>query len=242
MWAVFDKEDESKRHPKDKERPRESMYNYPLGIALEWLVQHLLREAGGGALPRVLVGDSDMFDMKRITSNEDIAKMLRSLVVFGTNNRAKLPRKGLSKDACLQFVRERFDRIILPYNVNNYHFLVFEIVYEVEEPQLPYIKIWDSYDLWGHNDVNDIRELEYLSASFFYEGEKVAFFTQREEWEPNQGHSTACAAFTFMTSAFLACGQEPPAAKVTDDGFLRNYMWGCCVKGRLLPLPQVKLM
>jgi len=240
---VFEAEAEST----DEIRTGNYIYDRVLGVALEWIANHLI-SAAGTSMPRILVGTMDNFptDMyaqkyaeEPVRSGNPIdthrRRSLRILIRHGTNVDVVLE----SSADYIQYMQEHFDKILLPYCLSNCHFVVFEITYK-GRARGPYIKVWDSLDMMGQvQDPISHPELQVLCDSFFLPGQELSIYHRRHHNDPNQGSSEACAAFTFFTVAHLALMRRPPPATTDDEAYLRNFMIGCCVHGSFLPLPQI---
>lgn len=236
----------------DGEREGEYIYSPVLGLALEWVIDELIQTSRTGGYPRALIGSTvDMptdgyqehwsFDLPAhnatVEGETQHMRAFRMLLANGTRKSSRSIQRT-SSEAYINFVRTKFNTVLIPYNKANYHYVLFEINFMNREQ--PYLYVWDSMDMWADYSPTDIPQIQTLLSAFFHPGEKVAVKVSRELNTPYQGSGHGCAAFVFFTAAFRAFGLLPPRATVKDEAFMRNYMWGCIVAGKMLPLPELK--
>lgn len=243
-WAVFEGMDENM----DEGRLSTYIYSTVMEVAISWLINDLIITNEGH--PRALVGSTDFFTTKRymdMTSDKpaDVGsraipgetwrmRTLRHLIAYGTGQEMICD----SFEEYQSYIREAFERVLLPHNLNDNHYVVFDISFKGLGS--PYVKVWDSYDSWATIDPEEYKkempQMYHLLTLFFNVGEQIPVYYKREDGEPNQGRTAGCAAFTFFTMVHLAQGIWPSSCTEDDEAFIRAYMWGCIVLGQILPI------
>lgn len=139
----------------------------------------------------------------------------------------------------INFIQSTFETVLLPHNVLDGHYIVFQVVFKPESGR-PYIKIWDSFDIWEAVEPKKIPQVLYLLGGFFTKDTEVMVHVNRADHDPEQGDTHGCAAFAFFTLAHLALNLNPPATTAEDEAVLRNYLLGCIVQGKFLATPDTK--
>lgn len=167
---------------------------------------------------------------------------------FGETRRARMLRliMGLSgprnqrSSMWLDSLHRRYDKVLLPYNLNSNHFVVFEIVFRSSRGR--YIKVWDGMRSWGTRggDVGRRQEIKIIQDVFF-RGADLEIIAW-EDGDPLQETGYGCGPFAFLTLSYLTLGHVPRGWTARDEAVARNFLWGCIMKGELLPLPQLKLL
>lgn len=158
------------------------------------------------------------------------ARTLRHL--YGLSGQWELPWQHY-----LEELRRVYSRILLPYNVNQNHFVVFELAWRSQEG--PYLKVWDGASLWEGAAAANQEEILMLIEVFF-EGEKVPV----RLWElgdPVQERGHGCGAFAFLIMCYRAYGMKPQGWTFRDEALARNYLWACLRKGEIISIPRRKL-
>lgn len=216
-----------------------------LEVALEWLVDHCIRRAHDGR-PMVLIGSTNHLDTKDYVeqySDGMVMTSLRSLIVHGTRQETSCA----SHHAYIDFLQANFQRILVPYVLDDGHVLVMEVEYRAEKHR---VKVWDTVGAWAEHQVHKIPQVEVVVCSFFKEGQDLEIaYTRAVTCNPtlpshhdHKGAKGASAAFAFYIMAHLAQNKIPPRAGAVDEGFMRNYMWGCIRGAMMLPLPKIKFV
>lgn len=221
-------------------------YSTATGVALEWVIDYLHEHKGDNLYPRVLIGSTDQFvtdnyeqqwsDRPAVGSTvrgeTERVKTLRVLINVGA--RVEIVRG--SADDYLDFIRHHFERILIPYCKSGNHFLLFELRLRKDRPCA--LRVWDSWNSWATTSPARVKEVVVLLNGFFRPGDLVRVKINRAGEDPDQGGTHACVAFTFFSAVHRALGKLPPHATGRDEAVLRNYLCGCIIKNRLLPLPM----
>lgn len=227
----------------DHRRLGAMVYQSPLYVGLGWLIEKLVAESDH--LPAVLVGSPAFFPVNIFqsfyddspTSRGDTKRMrvLRKLIKWGTGSDII---RGSSREY-VEYIHQNFKKVLLVYNPG-YHYIVFELVLQGEQGS--YLRVWDGMDTYkAIQDPGTIPEVQVLLDVFFVE-EEVAVYHRRAKGAPKQTpRSNGCLPFAFLTMVHLALDLTPPPITDADDGWARNYLLGCCVRGTLLPLPKKRL-
>ena len=138
----------------------------------------------------------------------------------------------------MEAIREKCDRLYLPYNLNNNHWIILEVVFRSGAGE--FIKVWDGMDTWKEQgDPRDVPELVMLRDVFF-DG-RVINVTLREIRDPTQERGHGCAAFAFMALCHLCHNKKPFAWTADDEAVCRSFLWGSILKGELLDMPQERV-
>ena len=249
LFSVLESHHESEVH--DPTRVGELTYGVFTDIALDWLVADLVAEAEGG-LPRVLVGNNGVTARYKDWGNDEPytgfgategetwrTRELRILIRHAATRDCSEDLHLDSIESYTDYTHEHCDRVLLPYCVHNQHFVVFDVV--TKGPGGPLLKVWDPLDSFSSVPAEEqlsIPEVVCTTQTFFHEGTECDVVIHRAEGDPNQGETHGCAAFAFFAVAFLARNKRPPPATAAGDAFLRNYLAGCVIQGRVLPLPR----
>jgi hypothetical protein len=141
----------------------------------------------------------------------------------------------------LKLLKERYERVLLPYNLNGNHFIVIEMVLFSLDGR--YIKIWDGMKSWGSGRMPPgmCRPKEIITlCDVFFGGDEVEVRLW-EHGDPLQDQGHGCGPFTFLVMCFLALDQRPPGWTHHDEAVARSFLWGCILQGELYPLPELKL-
>ena len=243
LYSVLEGADETA----DSERVGTYTYDKPLNLALEWVACDLKREAGGST-PKVLVATTDAFTthgfqesyshevggrgertMPKVTSS--------TLTVVRHATGEELRFEG--REALVHYLQETYSRTILPHNVGDNHFTVFDVTYRGRGGGR-YLKVWDSLGVWGKvTDTKGIPQVRTTVGAFFLPSGPPTVYTKRAAGQPNQGSTHGCAAFVFFTVAHLARVTKPPAATAYGEGVLRSYTCACCLQGEFLGVPKL---
>lgn len=136
------------------------------------------------------------------------------------------------------FLHDHYDKIILPYNMNRNHFVVFEVAFR--SPQGQYIKMWDGMAASSSAQLLNVREELDMLREVFFGGREVETLLW-QIGDPVQGAGFGCGPFAFLVMCHLAFGKAPEGWSARDEAVARNYLWGCIREGRLLPLPELKM-
>lgn len=239
-WSVFEGEAENT----DEHRLSTYIYSDVMEVAIERLIDHLIHNSPDHL--RVLIGSTDLFPTRRypeVTSTRVAPRSsfpgetwrmrtLRHLIKYGSG----LTLDCESFEEYQRYIRRTFDRVLIPHNLGDNHYILFEIAYKGLGAS--YLKVWDSVDLWRNQDPKTIPQILHVLSLFFEVGEKVRVYHKRDEGEPDQGSTAGCAAFCFFTLSHLAQREWPPAATADDEAYIRNYLWGSAVQTEVLALPK----
>lgn len=244
IWSVFDGADENC----DDDRLSTYIYSDVMEVAIGWVIHDKINYGPNKGWPSALIGTTDLFHTTRYAEMASNLPVGGPTYVAGETRRMQTLRllikygSGISVEAdsfeqLQQYIRTNFCRVLLPHNLGNNHYIVFDICFEGKGA--PYVKVWDSLDSWRGRDPNTIPQILYLLTLFFEEGDVIDVYVNRNRDEPNQGDTSGCAAFAFFTLVHLALGCKPPAAREGDEAFLRNYMWGYVVSQKCMDLPRL---
>ena len=144
----------------------------------------------------------------------------------------------LSADQYIEEIHRRFKRVILFYNLNDNHFIVFEIVLQSDRGR--YLKVWDGMKIWGRGRLRKSIPQVKLIIEVFFRGEPTDVYLW-EEGDPSQDDGHGCGPFTALTLAYLTYDLKPPAWTHLDEPVARNYLWGCLLKGAIIRPPKQRL-
>lgn len=255
MWSICEGEIEGQQ--RDRRATEASLiYSPVMEVALEWLVDHILKQHGGGQ-PRVLVGSTSHFDDREIRkwySDQAVSEpmhgfwvtrvmvTLQGLIRHGTRELVVQQTHG----AYVDYLQSKFDKILLPYVTDDGHVLVVEINYRAEGGD---IRMWDLVGAFQGCSLPHVYAVKVLASSFFKRNQDVKASCVRGVTCNSAPLPVDCseqpaysgsAAFAFYVMAHLAQDKMPHLAKPEDEGFMRNYLWGCIREGMVLPLPQIK--
>lgn len=162
------------------------------------------------------------------------ARMLR--MMWG----ATFPRDWPSAN-WLRLLKQGYDRVLLPYNLNSNHFIVLEVVFSSLDGR--YIKVWDGMRTWGTGRVapGTRRPQEIITlCDIFFGGDEVEVRLW-EQGDPLQEEGNGCGPFAFLVICFLALGKRPTGWTHQDEAVARSFLWGGILQGELYPLPELKL-
>lgn len=142
----------------------------------------------------------------------------------------------------LAVLRQRYDRVLLPYNINSNHFIVIEVVLSSLDGR--YIKVWDGMKTWGVGRVAPglWRPQEIVTlCQVFFGGDGVELRLW-EHGDPLQDQGNGCGPFAFLVMCFLSMDKRPEGWTHHDEAVARSFLWGSILQGELYPLPQLKLV
>ena len=205
----------------------------PLNIGAVLLHQHL-----SSIKSRILVANCDTFS-PTFSHNFSLA------CSDGEQARAKTIRLLLRRKKIMiapwkhyiALLKKDYDCVLMPYNLRQDHFVVFEVVWRSGRGQ--YVKVWDGMNMLGLDGRNSKEVRTILDV--FFEGEQVPVYV-REPGDPVQEVGFGCGPFAFLVMCYLALGHKPRGWTSGDEGVARNYLAGCLFRGKVLPLPRMKFV
>lgn len=250
MWSILEGEAESitrERH----DTGVSLIYSPVMELALEWLVDLVFKQHRQ-VRPTVLIGSVNHFRAKdngTLYSDQVVLETLQSLLQHGIRERVVLP----SVSAYVNWFQSNFDKILLPFVLDDGHVLVVEVEYSPPGPngqRSGIISLWDFVGAFKGCVLRYVYDVQVLSVSFFHPGQNVGashvelvtcgHTPLSKDVLDRRPAYTGSAAYAFYVMAHRAQDKLPHGAGPEDDGFLRNYMWACIQEGKLLPLPQIK--
>lgn len=186
---------------------------------------------------RVLLGQISLFSPGSLEVDWSETNRARAL-------QALAGHYGLTVDGPRQWyqwidiIRDRVDRIYLPYHLHDDHYVVFEITLSSGRGQ--YVKIWDGNKTWQRiEDASQLLEVKTI-IDVFFKG-RVVDILLWEPGDPTQERGQGDAAFAFMLLCHLVQGKTPSAWTQDDEAVARSFMWGCIRHGKILPLPEQRV-
>ena len=137
----------------------------------------------------------------------------------------------------VEAIRRSHDRVYIPYNLNQNHWIIVEIVFKSGYGE--YLKVWDGMKTWSGHQARDLNEIALLRDVFFQGRDVNVLFW--EAGDPTQEWGHGCGAFAFMVLCHICQDKKPFAWTAGDEAICRTFLWGSILKGQLLELPQERV-
>lgn len=167
------------------------------------------------------------------------ARTLRQLLRINGGSVKGRETERLTSSDYIQEIHRRFHRILLTHNVNDNHFVVIEVVLQSSRGR--YIKVWDGMKTWGQGvNPKELPPQLDVIVEVFFRGHPVDVHLW-EEGDPVQATGHGCGPFAVLILSYLTRGLRPPAWTSRDEAVARHYLWGCLLKGVILPPPKQRL-
>ena len=203
-------------------------------VAVKIVRGHLLREAGGRA-PRVLLVTTE--DFHEIYHSTDVQRAIAELIRRGTGREVRRESAG----ACVDYLQGTFDRVLLPYKLDDGVVVITGVTYKGVVEGKYYVKVWGALDTWGQAAAGPttIPVLQRVQKCFFKPRQSFSLYCKRAASDPSQDGQPASVEFPFLTTAYLAVKKRPPPVSNYGEALLRNYLCATCLQGKFHPLPRL---